>query len=241
MLHPEEAACALHRCQARRPGIPSRRPTEIATMSTSARPAAESWSGNVARLTTEWRALLASDPPEPDVQVFLERHPSLVPGATDNIGPHGHHGVCWSAVIRQPELPGLDRRVPDFMWVRRDTAAVRPILVEIEAPSKRWFIGSRAPSADLTQALDQLTEWKVWFADPANQQTFRRAYVPAAYSHRALEPQYVLVFGRDGEFRNGTSPHMRPDLVRRKRDLMTRASEHFFTYDMLEPEEDAAS
>lgn len=87
---------------------------------------------------TEWRGLLDADPAEPEVQTFLERHPSLIPGATDNIGPHGHHGVCWGAVIKQPELPGLDRRVPDFMWVRRDTAAVRPILVEIEAPSKRW-------------------------------------------------------------------------------------------------------
>lgn len=199
------------------------------------------WEDYERRSREEWLALLDEDPPEREVQAFLERHPSLLPGGTDNIGPGGHHGVCWSAVVRQPELPGLDARVPDFMWVRRDTAAVRPILIEIEAPAKPWFIGTREPNAKLIHALDQLLEWKVWFADPANQQTFRRAYVPPEYTHRALEPRYVLVYGRDREFRPGTSPHSRPDQVRRKRDLLPHPDEHLFTFDLLHPERDASN
>jgi hypothetical protein len=57
-------------------------------------------------------------------------------------------------------------------------------------------------------------------------------------SERRLEPQYVLIFGRNAEFRPG-SIHKSPDKIRRKRDFLQRDSEQFFTYDMLKPEKEA--
>lgn len=190
-------------------------------------------------LLPKWKMLLQSHPAERQVQEFLESHPCLLPGATDSIGPGGHHGASFSAVIRQPPLQGLGpKRVPDFMWVRRDTGAIRPICIEIESPGKSWFNKDRTPTADLTQAIDQITEWKVWFNSPENRLIFAKTYAPS-YSHRPVEPQYVLVFGRNSEFSTGPSKHDDPDYVRLKRDHMLRRDEHFFTYDQLRPAQEA--
>ena len=204
------------------------------------RPRATSWETYRASLQPQWKSLLDSSPSEREVQEFLELHPCLLPGATDNIGPGGHHGPSFSAVIRQPPLKGLGpTRVPDFMWVRRDTGAIRPICIEIESPRKAWFNRrSSTPTAELTQAIDQLTEWKVWFSSPENQLIFAKTYAPE-FSHRPVEAQFVLVYGRDSEFRAATSPHNRPEYVRQKRDHMPRSREHYFTYDQLAPEQEA--
>lgn len=198
------------------------------------------WEAYRAWLRTAWFNLLQTHPDEPTMQDFLERHPSLLPGAGGEVGPGGHHGPVLSAVIRQPLLQGLGpRRLPDFMWVRRDTAAVRPICIEIEDPKKPWFnAGDMTPTAKLTQALDQLIEWKVWFSLPENQQVFLKVYAPG-FSDRTLEPEFVLIYGRDSEFRVESSHHDTPQHVRRKRDHMRRSKEHFYTYDMLVPQKEA--
>lgn len=204
------------------------------------RPQATSWETYCASVLSQWQSLLGSSPSEREMQEFLELHPCLIPGATDNIGPGGHHGPSFNAVIRQPPLKGLGpTRVPDFMWVRRDTGAIRPICIEIESPRKAWFNkGSGTPTAELTQAIDQLTEWKVWFSSPENQLIFARTYAPQ-YPYRPIEPQYVLVYGRDSEFRAATSVHENPSHMRQKRDHMPRIREHYFTYDQLVPEREA--
>jgi hypothetical protein len=126
------------------------------------------------------------------------------------------------------------------MWVRLDTGAVRPICIEIESPEKAWFNPStRTPTASLTQAIDQLTEWKVWFDSPENQLTFAKTYVAPQYVNRPIEPQFVLVYGRDAEFRAASSPHTDFSYMRRKRDHMLRSHEYYFTYDQLTAEQEA--
>src|SRR6266550_896764 len=152
------------------------------------RPPPLPWGEYAPWLLEKWRDLLDSAPGEPNVQKFLERHPCLLPGANEAPssapgGHRGHHDACWYGVIRQPELRGLGpNRLPDFMWLRRDTAAVRPVLIEIEDPQKQWFNpSSRIPNAKLTQALDQFVEWKVWFSSPENELVFRSRYVPPEF------------------------------------------------------------
>ncbi|MDX3135972.1 DUF4263 domain-containing protein [Streptomyces europaeiscabiei] len=200
------------------------------------RPRAVSWNEYRVWLLREWDSLLASGGGEKPVQKFLEAHPSLLPGATDDVGPGGHHGASLHSVISQPELQGLGRRrYPDFMWVRRDTAAIRPICIEIEDPAKRWFNPrSQTPTAELTEALDQLIEWKVWFSKPENQSIFLKTYAPD-FTFRTLEPQYVLIYGRDAEFRPAESPHADSAYMRAKRNFMGRDNEHFYTFDSLKP------
>jgi hypothetical protein len=206
-----------------------------------ARPHAVDWLTYSEWAATRWLDALQEAGDEKSFQGFLERHPSFLPGSVDNVGPGGHHGAWWDAVISQPSLVGLGpKRQPDFMWIRRDTEATRPILIEIERPTKRWFTQTTLqPTSQLTQALDQLDEWRDWFNRDDNVAIFKKTYVPQRFSHRALFPQYVLIYGRSSEFRKGGG-HRAYDRARRKRDLIAeRPNTHLYTFDMLHPRYEA--
>ncbi len=213
--------------------LPSLQPDDSAD-----RPHPTPWDHYASWLTYRWQRLLASDPPERNVQQFLEAHPSLLPGADGDIGPGGHNGPEYDAVIAEPPLKGIERhRRPDFMWITRSTSLITPICIEIERPGKRWFNKSGTPTSAFAQALDQLTDWKVWFSEPENQLLFRRAYLRDNYNDRQLLPQYVLIFGRRREFERQSGIHEAPDRLQKKRDFMRRTGESFMTFDSLRPRE----
>ena len=135
-----------------------------------------SWDEYESYVSTEWQQCLNSATLECEVQRFMEKHPCLVPGGpgwhnTDGVG---HHQPFHHAVITQPPLQGTFRRSPDFMWVTWDSASIRPVLVEIENPTKKWFTGQGLENADLKQAREQLTQWQTWLED--NEEGFRKSY-----------------------------------------------------------------
>lgn len=153
-------------------------------------------------LRVEWPLRLDSASNEKTVQSFLEEHPCLLPGGeggSDSLG--GHHGPTPAAVVAEPELPGLRRLRPDFLWITKTSAALHPVLIEIEDPSKRWFNGRGDPSADLTQARGQLSRWKSWFGQSGHVQLFNDRYVLDPFLVRALPlaPKYILIYGRRSE------------------------------------------
>ena len=86
-------------------------------------------------LMAQWRALLDSPASQDErlLHAFLERHPSLLPGSNTVDGDSGHAAFPL-AVITKPKLPGVSDREPDFMWLATDSAALYPILIEIETP-----------------------------------------------------------------------------------------------------------
>jgi hypothetical protein len=146
------------------------------------------------------------------------------------------------AVFRRPKLNGAGRAFePDFMWVTRSTSLITPILIEIEKPSKRWFRADGRPTAEFRDAHDQLNDWRAWFTHDENHALFRKQYLfEERYRHRALEPQFVLIYGRQGEFEPGS--HQRHcDELRRKRDTQRAANEQFMTFDSLSPRHDHAN
>jgi hypothetical protein len=183
----------------------------------------------------EWERLLASSTDERDFQSFLEQHPSLLPGSFGVVGP-GNHGPFPAAVISQPVLPAFTRRIPDFLWLSFNSAYVYPTLIEIESPRKRWFTSRGQPTADLTQARDQIWEWKEWFANSINRMAFYDYYHLPAYfrQERTLSPQYVLIYGRSAE------ANLTPTLSR-KRGQMSPHDEHLMTFDRLVPDANASN
>src|SRR5690349_1093429 len=98
-------------------------------------PAAMSWEDYEARVTREWNALLnsAEGCDERNIHGFLARHPSLVPLAGTGKGPFP------MALISQPPLVGIGQKIPDFLWILRDSLNLRPVFIEIESPCKQWF------------------------------------------------------------------------------------------------------
>lgn len=153
-------------------------------------------------LRAEWNRLLDDDlfKEESNIQEFLERHPALVPGAFGPSIPSGH--PPWpGAVITQPRLPDLSTKRPDFMWIATDSAFLRPVLVEIERPDKRWFHDNGGEQhSDLTTALSQVAHWRGWFNTDGNRTAFLRHYrVPSPLTDRPVRPHFIVVHGRRKE------------------------------------------
>ncbi|MEE9095724.1 Shedu anti-phage system protein SduA domain-containing protein [Pseudarthrobacter phenanthrenivorans] len=210
--------------------------------STPQRPRPMEWTNYSDQVMSEWYALLSTDPDEPAVQKFLELHPAMIPGGSGDIGPGGHHGSQLSAVFRLPTLTGAGRAFePDFMWVTKSSGLITPIVIEIEKPSKRWFLKSGRPSAEFTAAHDQLNDWRSWFDKDSNKALFRQRYMfDDLHNNRPLKPQFLLIYGRESEFGWGGG-HASPDEMRHKRDSRRAADEFFMTFDALRPRYDHAN
>jgi hypothetical protein len=134
------------------------------------------WSSYEQIIMNAWEDLLASGTTEEQViQRFLEQHPCLVPGAFGLLGTSGH-APYPAALFSQPILPDFSRRIPDFMWIARDSETIQPVLIEIEAPGKKWFTNRGVQRAELTQALDQIADWKIWFSNLVNLAKFSEVY-----------------------------------------------------------------
>jgi len=190
-----------------------------------------SWSDHRQWIRESWKSLLNRDPaaPETEVQKFFEEHPSLVPGALGSGACAGKYPDLLG-VIRQAPLPSYDKRIPDFLWLSGNSGIVQPVLVEIEAPDKPWFTASNVQSYQLTQALDQIAEWKAWFNVPHNVQAFRDFYhLDRGLPRKQFAPTYVLVFGRRAEA-NANAARLA------KRRSLAPANVEIMTFDRLAPE-----
>ena len=181
----------------------------------------------------EWSRLLDSFPDERAVQLFLEQNPILLPGAWTPGTKSGHYPLRC-AVISQPKLPGLKSKIPDFMWISSHSLMWYPALIEIEKPSKRIFKSNGAPSAEFTQARNQLAEWRTWFSKPENVQNFITSYgIPDNFRlGRQMQLHLILVYGRREEFQNS------PELAEKRGSLLTGTDEELMSFDRLSPDRD---
>jgi hypothetical protein len=179
----------------------------------------------------QWRLLLDSPASQDErlIHEFLERHPSLLPGAYSVDGDSGHSAFPM-AVITRPKLPGLSDREPDFMWIATDSGALYPILIEIETPHKPWFHGERAEiHSAFTHAQGQLAEWRHWFNTGHNRTAFLDHYeIPPELASRRLEPRYVLIYGRRDNYANSRRRQG-------KRAELARDGERLMSFDRLTP------
>ena len=158
-----------------------------------------SWDDYERLITKEWKKLLNREPfpNEPEIQAFFEKYPSIVPGAFSLLGNESGYYPWLCGLITQPPLPSYNKRVPDFMWLAQSSDTEQPVLIEIEAPSKRWFTKSGKQTENLTQALNQIAEWKAWFNVSYNVEAFKAFYGidRQAWRRRRFRPAYLLIYG----------------------------------------------
>ncbi|HEU4557639.1 MAG TPA: Shedu anti-phage system protein SduA domain-containing protein, partial [Longimicrobium sp.] len=142
----------------------------------------------------------------------------------------GYHGPLFDAVFSQPELPGFRAKRPDFLLFEQDSARIYAVLIEIEAPAKRWTTNNGTPHSDLIKALDQIRDWKTWFSEPRNVLAFRDLYKidPEWLDTRTLVQHFVLIYGRRDEATAIES-------FAKKRGTYAHPDEFLMTYDRLLP------
>jgi hypothetical protein len=175
--------------------------------------------------------LLDSNPVESVVQDFLERYPCMLPRPYA-LFRGGHHGPFPAAVITQPVLPSYEARRPDFLWLSADSMNYWAVPIEIERPNKPWFTKQGIPSAPLTQAIDQLRDWKRWFSEPHNIQAFLEHYEVPRLSHHTFSCHYVLAYGRREEATRGPG--------KKKRPFLQQPDETLMSLDRLDPDRELA-
>lgn len=196
-------------------------------------PPAWAWADYDAWLSDAWTALLDNADPSDEglYQDFLEHHPCLLPGgdgAEQSFG--GHHGSWGDILIAEPSMPGIFVKRPDFMWLTKNSEDLIPVLIEIEAPGKRWLTDKGDKHHELTHAEGQLADWRQKLDDPDGRSQFADLYeFPQQWAQRFnLVPRLLLIYGRQSEFAE------RPDRNRKRRGLRGPSIDGM-TYDRLRP------
>ena len=167
-------------------------------------------------------------------QEFFERNPSFLPGAFElrNLSGHLPHLQC---LITQPEIGASHVRKPDFLWLSQDSLTFVPVFIEIERPSKLTFTQTGKTSADFTQAMDQIIEWKSILNKPENQLAFFQKYnLPKDLTNKVFKPQFILIYGRREEYEGN-------EYLTRKRSELQSEDITIMSYDRLSPRYDSRS
>ncbi|WP_020046824.1 Shedu anti-phage system protein SduA domain-containing protein [Rhizobium leguminosarum] len=100
------------------------------------------WSATSMQVLREFDELVANQPShEPAFQLFLTQHPQLLDPFAIQVWP-------------QPNLYGA--KAPDFIVRRADDTY---LVIEIECPGKKMMTGGLQPSADVTHAISQVTDY----------------------------------------------------------------------------------
>lgn len=175
----------------------------------------------------QWEILRDRNPTETEVQRFLEQHPVLVPGAFGVGRLTSGHAPFPGGLISQPTLYGYQHRIPDFLWISKNSTTLNPVFIEIERPGKKVFKGKDELTADFTQARHQIAQWRQWLKVPNNQDGFIRAYRLDRFRDLAFEPQFVLIYGRSAEYAND------PYRASMMAELLPGHDEHRMSYDSI--------
>lgn len=188
----------------------------------------------VSKATKEFQLLLETNGNDEKVfQAFFERNPAFVPGAKDEfdiLGPSGHNPF-YNALISQPRITGIKDREPDFMWLATDSLVFSPILIEIEAPNKKYFNKNETPTAKFKDAKNQLDEWTTLLSIPENIMKFYSDFnISQDLRDKIFEPRFVLIYGRRSEYSDNKW------LAQKRVNLLNRNNNQFLmSYDRISP------
>ena len=128
---------------------------------------------------------------EEDIQSFLTENPHIL---VEAVGRWGHR----TYVLPKPKL-GADL-VPDYLIARTNSMGVSWQGIELERTSVIAFTKKGLPSAPLTQAVQQVIDWREWL-----KHNIDYAQRPRSNSGRGLvgidgDLEAVVVVGRRGDY-----------------------------------------
>jgi len=145
-------------------------------------------------ILAEWENVLGNAKNEQDIQNFLERHPSLLPGLFDY-----HNGPLHGIVVSK--FPFGADYVSDFAFVSRHSMALQFTFLEIEDPKKRIFTKNGLFTKEFNHARQQIADWKIWVEK--NVDTLMNMFSPMFETYNAWNDyktfRFYLLYGRRDE------------------------------------------
>lgn len=159
-------------------------------------------------------SLLQKATNEEEMQQFLTEHPALLLQSIT-----GHRGcVC----IPKQKLNG---KVTDFLIAWMDSMGFWWLGVELENPKAQMFTKRGNPTKELTHAIGQIQDWRIWLSKNAD--FARRPIVDGGYSLIDIEerlPAFIFM-GRRRDQRYDNPP--------RRRQIYKESSIAIHPYDWL--------
>ncbi|AMV42291.1 Shedu anti-phage system protein SduA domain-containing protein [Paraburkholderia caribensis] len=134
------------------------------------------------------RDALDSAKREEDVQQFLQANPKYL---IQHLG--GGHGR-W--IIPKQRLGA--QHVTDFMIGERDSMGFRWQAVELESPLAKMFTKSGNPTAQLTHAVRQIQDWRMWLASNQNYAARDRGEHGLGLTEIHPDVEGLIIMGRRG-------------------------------------------
>jgi hypothetical protein len=133
------------------------------------------------QLADELGRVVSEAEDERPIQAFFERNPELLVKLV-----RGGHGR-W--VFPKPRFGS--EHIPDFMICERDSGGYHWHLVELENPNHRALTKNGQPTAYLTQARQQIDDWRIWLRKNVQ-------YAQTELGYLGLDDEFhsIIVIGR---------------------------------------------
>lgn len=174
---------------------------------------------------TEFLSLLDENKKEQIYQDYLEENTEFIPREFIQ-----NHGLHLSMVFRKYPLSS-DYKT-DFLYLAKSSDNWNAVLIEIEKPSSKYFIGNTTEfHRDFLNAIQQMNDWRAWIDTPANLESLKQnsllsVLVPSEMQRNPLNVKYLLVHGRRAEYEGN-------DLRKSKIRGMERDDFKIISYDNL--------
>ncbi|UCQ16395.1 DUF4263 domain-containing protein [Edwardsiella tarda] len=174
---------------------------------------------------TEFLSLLDKNEKEQIYQEYLEENTEFIPREFIQ-----NHGLHLAMVFRKYPLSSDYK--PDFLYLAKSSDNWNVVLIEIEKPSSKYFVGNTTDfHRDFINAYQQMNDWRAWIDTPANLESLKQnslssVLIPSEMQRNPLNVKYLLVHGRRAEYENN-------ELRKRKIRSMEREDFKIISYDNL--------
>lgn len=139
------------------------------------------WLHPAADLPARLEAVIDAAEDERPIQEFLKENPVVLAQVLQ--GGHGR----W--VFHKPKLGS--EHIPDFMLCEKDSGGYHWWVVEIENPNHKVLKQNGEPTAELTHALQQVSDWRIWL-----RKNCQYAQTQLGFVHLDAEFKGIVVVGR---------------------------------------------
>lgn len=137
-----------------------------------------------------------------------------------------HHGIWFNWVLTKYPLPSGN--VTDFAYLVTTSSSNMIVLVEIEDPGKKMWVGTPTKpekSDAFVKAIEQVQRWRADLREPDNYSQlisgFKAMMGKSGMASNSWDVKYALVYGRSSENDTGARKKMYADLQREGIELMT--------------------